>query len=614
MNITFQPEGITVEALPDQTILDAAQSVGVEIVATCGGKGRCNSCRIKVIRGEFTPPTVQEEQVLGTQGLHRQFRLACQTKALSDCLVRIVPPVSEHAHQILSHTEHLHYALAPDIEKQHLVLPEMEEEHQSSDFEEIQAISTTPLDDIDLHALQHLPGTLFGASRHITTVRWNHRLIAVEPGDTTEQLYGVALDLGTTTVVGYLLDLRTGDELAVASELNAQTLYGGDVMSRITFAQQEKTGRSKLHNRIISTLNRIMVTLCETAQISLHQIYEVTVAGNTCMHHLFLNIDPVYLGLAPYLAAIRQRYAVTAADVGLKLLPQARVVMLPLIAGFVGADTVGVILATEMHKRPEITLAIDIGTNGEIVLGSKDRLIACSTAAGTAFEGAQITHGMRGASGAIDRVVIDEDVHCHVIGDVLAQGICGSGLVDAIAQMLDAGIINSMGRLLTPEEAERKGSSWPPALRERLVKEGRKKHFILVHGDQTGTGEPIVITQHDIRELQLAKGAIAAGIDMLMQELQIQPDDLVEVLLAGAFGNYIDTASAVRIGLIPPLPSERIRSVGNAAGLGSQLALLSGDAKREADTIATTTRHIALTNNPQFQATFAEAMAFPTYL
>ena len=609
MKIIFEPEGRTVEILPEQTLLEAAHRVGVNIVATCGGRGRCNSCRIQVIAGNFTPPTEQEVKIFGEKGLGQDFRLSCQTKTLGDGIVRVVPPISERAFQILSKAERQAYAVAPDLCKYHLLLPKTSEEQQSSDFEDIQKF-TPGIHQIDLPTLQTLPFTIFQAARDVTIVAWDHQIMTVEPGDTTEHLYGIAFDIGTTTVVGYLLDLRTGQELAVSSALNGQARYGGDVMSRITYAQEHKTGLQHLHASIIQTINTLIEHVCEQAKIDHQQIYEVTIVGNTCMHHLFLKISPIHLGLAPYMAAIRQRYVVMASDLGINIFPRGRVVMLPLIAGFVGADTIGVVLATGLHKSAELKLAIDIGTNGEIVLGTKDRLIACSTAAGPAFEGAQITHGMRGAVGAIDRVVIAADVHWHVIGEVPALGICGSGLVDAIAQMLKAGLINATGRLLTMAELDKTGSI-SPLLKGRIVEEHRKRKFILVDGNQTENGEPIVITQQDIRELQLAKGAIFAGINILMHTLAIQKEDIVEILLAGAFGNYLDKESAVRIGLLPDFPLEKIRSVGNAAGLGSQLALLSGQAKQEADQIAKTTEHIALTNNLKFQSIFAEAMAFP---
>ncbi len=607
MNITFQPEEKTIEIQPTQTVLECAHQGGVEIVATCGGKGRCNSCRIQLIRGEFTPPTDEDFRVLGEKRLRQRYRLACKTRALTDGVVRVIPPISEQLHRILSHTEREEVVLAPDVSKQFLILPQRIEEHQSSDFEDVREHLAAA--DIDLAALRHLPSVLFEHRREMTVVCWKNTVIGIEPGYTCEQMYGLAFDVGTTTVVGYLLNLHTGQEIAVASALNAQTVYGGDLMSRITFAQQDRASLQKLHEHILKTLNTIIEEVCEQAGIDAQQIYEVTIVGNTVMHHLLLHISPVHLGRAPYLPAIRDQIVLTAKEFGLHIFPQARVVMLPLIAGFVGADTVGVVLATALHANDHITLAIDIGTNGEIVLGSKESLLACSAAAGTAFEGAQITHGMRGAAGAIDRVAIDGDVQCHVLGECPAQGICGSGLVDAIAQMLDAGLINSSGRLLTPEDAEKKGV--PFALRTRLRVGDGKRSFVLMDAHQTESGEPIVITQQDVRELQLAKGAIATGIAMLMQRMGIEQDDIAEILLAGAFGNYIDIDSATRIGLIPDVPRERIRSVGNAAGLGAQLALLSRAAKDEADVIARRTEHLALTNDTRFQTMFAEQMRFP---
>lgn len=618
MKLTFLPEHRVVESSPEQTVLDAARQVGVDIVSTCGGRGRCNSCRIQVLDGTFTSPSDQERKVLGTKGLTRGFRLACQTKALSDGALRIVPPVSERKFRILSATERRDYAIEPIVHKLNLHVPPLSEEQQSSDCEEIQKALAAILNPgnglgmirhIDLQALQQIPSTIFDAARDVTVIVWEDRVIGIEPGDSTEQLYGIAFDVGTTTVVGYLLDLRTGKELAVASELNAQALYGGDLMSRISFAQEQPDGLQQLHDRIVHTCNRIIENVCEQAGILPYHIYEVTVVGNPCMHHLFLKIAPVHLGLAPYLAAIRQRYVAKAFEVGLDVFPGARIHMLPLIAGFVGADTVGVIMATGMHKSWELKLAVDIGTNGEIMLGMQDRLIACSTAAGTAFEGAQITHGMRGASGAIDKVSIDDDVHIRVIGDGPAQGICGSGLVDAIAQMLDAGILASTGRLRKQAELIQLGVA--PTLRARVIDYEQQWAFVLASGEDTDTGEPVVITQQDIRELQLAKGAIFAGITMLLKAYDVKEEAITELLLAGAFGNYLDTRSAVRIGLIPALPFEKIRSVGNAAGLGSRLALLSAQARREADAIAVKTEHLALTQNPEFQVIFAESMTFP---
>ncbi|MCP4404158.1 MAG: DUF4445 domain-containing protein [bacterium] len=619
MKLTFQPENRSITILPGQTVLQGARQADIELIATCGEKGNCRSCRIQLLEGELTPPSHEEQQRLGAQEIDRNFRLGCHARVLNDSIVRIAPPLSEQSLNILSEAEGVRYELDPDIVKHHIELPQFQDELQSSEFEEIcrkivESSSSGAVDtkkfSIDLAVLQQLPSFLQQHARDLTVVCWKEQLFALESGDSTADMYGIAFDIGTTTVVGYLMDLRRGKRVAVVSELNAQAMYGGDLMSRITFAQQEGKGRQILHEKILQSLNKIIEELCEQAEIERDWVYELTIVGNSCMHHLCLNIDPVQLGIAPYMAAIRQRYVTSAAELGIHIHPRARVVMLPLIAGFVGADTVGVILATALHKSGEFSLAVDIGTNGEIVFASPNRVLACSTAAGTAFEGAQIRHGMRGASGAIERVSIDDgDVRCHVIGDGPALGICGSGLVDAIAQMLDAGIVQPGGRLLTSEEAERKGI--PVFLHSRLRKKGKEKQFILLNGEQCENGEAIVITQQDIREVQLAKGAIAAGIMMLMNMLGVRADDIHEILLAGAFGNYIDPQSALRIGLIPALPLERIRSVGNAAGRGAQLALLSNKAKHEADVIAEQTEHIALTNDVEFHVIFAENMGFP---
>lgn len=610
MELTFQPEGLTVEISPEETIAEAAQRASMPMVTTCAGKGRCQSCRIVLLEGQLSTPTAKERATLGDAALSQNFRLACQAHLLAKSAVQISPPRAESAVQILSAAEpHQTVGLAPEVRKIYVNLPIVTEEHLLSDFEEIRKYVPF-ITSIDLAALQTLPTILMQADRKVTLTTFDTQMIAVEPGDTTRTLYGVAVDIGSTTVVGYLFDLTSEKKLAVSAALNGQTQYGGDVMARITLAQQQANGLRQLHDAVVGTLNQILADLCTQAGISPQHIYEMAIVGNTCMHHLFLQISPVQLGLAPYQAAIRHRMVVTAEMVGLKILPQARVMFLPLIAGFVGADTVGVILATHLLKATTPTLAVDIGTNGEIVLAAKGRLLACSTAAGTAFEGGHITYGMRGAKGAIDRVVIQADVQYHVIGDGPARGICGSGLVDAVAQMLDAGILTPTGRLLKPREVEQQ-TTLNPQLKARLTGEGQQRSFILAHAHDTETGEPIVLTQQDIRELQLAKAAVLAGIKTLMHTLAVRDEEITELLMAGAFGNYIDKRSAVRIGLIPPLSLEKIRSVGNAAGLGAQMALLSVSSRETTETIATHTTHVPLTHNLDFQRIFAESMGFP---
>ena len=332
----------------------------------------------------------------------------------------------------------------------------------------------------------------------------------------------------------------------------------------------------------------------------------MVVVGNTCMHHLLLGIDPSFVGLAPYAPVMRHGLTVPARDLFLKVAPEARVCLLPLVAGFVGADAVAVALATRIGDTSELRGAVDIGTNGEVLLGSRDRLWACSAPAGPAFEGAQIRHGMRGALGAIDRVTVDGDIRVHTIGETPPLGICGSGLVDLLAGLLDAGVVDATG-LIDVDGRDR----LPAGLRDRVVMHGEERQVIIVRGSETGAGREIVLTQDDVRQVQLAKGAIASGIVMLQHVAGIASDSLSELMLAGGFGNYISIASALRIGLIPPLPPGKVRYVGNAASLGAQLCLLSEPARADAERLAARIEHISLASHPDFEQIFVDCMNFP---
>jgi uncharacterized 2Fe-2S/4Fe-4S cluster protein (DUF4445 family) len=435
--------------------------------------------------------------------------------------------------------------------------------------------------------------------------------MTVEPGDTTRHLYGVAFDIGTTTVVAYLMDLTSGREIASASDLNPQGAYGEDLISRLSFTQEHPQGLEVLRQEIVALLNRLVEEAAARAGVRKEHIYEATVVGNVVMQHLFLGIDPQGLAAAPYAPVVRAGLSLRAEEVGLELVPQARVHLLPSIAGFVGADMVGVLLTVLPQQSPEIQLIIDLGTNGEIALGSRERLLVCSTAAGPAFEGARIQHGMRSASGAIDRVRIGEDVTCRVIDGGPALGICGSGLIDAVAGLLEQGLIDSSGRLLRDSELPPTVS---PKLRHRLkgsAEDGNGPRFVLVPQQLSGTGADIFLTQQDIRELQLAKGAIYAGIQVLKRELGIEDQDICRVLLAGAFGTYVNTANAQRIGLIPPVPRERVQAIGNAAGFGAQIALLSSPERRIAELAARRAEHVRLSGRPDFQDDFLRALHFP---
>jgi len=441
----------------------------------------------------------------------------------------------------------------------------------------------------------------------VTVVTFRGGPLGVERGDTTAMAFGIAIDVGTTSVVTTLLELASGELMASVSSLNPQATFGGDLMSRIAFAQWNPSNLRKLQSRVIGLLNQQIDELLGRTGVLPQWIYKLTVVGNTCMHHVLLGIDPTYVGLSPYSAVLRHPLVLPARTLHLKVNPEARVCFLPIVAGFVGADAVGAALATRLDASTSVRAVVDIGTNGEVVMGTRDRLMACSAPAGPALEGAQIRHGMRGAVGAIDRVwVEDGDLRFHVIGDGPPQGICGSGLIDAIAAALDIGLVDWTGLIQIERRAR-----FPAALAARLAERGEERLLVLAaRGEAAGGGE-IVLTQDDVRQVQLAKGAIGGGIRMLQHVLRVPDEALTDLMLAGGFGNYLSIPSAVRIGLIPPLPLERIRYVGNAAALGAQLALVSEEERARAERLARSIEHLSLATHPDFQDLFVEAMNFP---
>jgi uncharacterized 2Fe-2S/4Fe-4S cluster protein (DUF4445 family) len=441
-----------------------------------------------------------------------------------------------------------------------------------------------------------------------TAIVAGSRLVGIQPGGSTDPLYGMAFDIGTTTMVGYLLDLSLGKQVALSSLLNPQVAFGADVISRITFASREPSGLQTLQGRMVQALNALIQEAASSARIAPSRIYALSVVGNTTMHHLLLGLDPSGLGHLPYNPVLADPLEIRASDLGLQAHPQAPVFLLPNISGYVGSDIVGGILATGLPHREGIALGIDIGTNGEMVLGSRRQILAASTAAGPAFEGSQISCGMRAEPGAISQVwTEDGDIRWKAVAELPPRGICGSGLVDLVAVLLRVGIIDEGGRLQAPDLLE---TSLPSAIRSRLQPAPKGGwEFLLAEGREGS--QAVTLTQGDIRELQLAKGAIRAGINILMDELSLDISQIEEIWLAGAFGNYLDPTSAQSIGLIPPYPLERIRPVGNAAGEGAKMALLSQKAREEASRIAREVRYVELASRADFQERFVEALAFP---
>ncbi|MCH9012365.1 MAG: DUF4445 domain-containing protein [Proteobacteria bacterium] len=594
-----------------ETFLEVAQAAGLELPATCGGRGQCRSCRIKVLDGDLPPPTIMDEVQLGHDEVHERFRLSCQTKVIADCRVMVAPPKTEVGHQFLMGTGGVEAAhrvgLDSGVEKRFIQAKTPDDEHhQTSDLEEVAlALGLDAEVPVPLELLRELPGALRAQGGGLTVTSFNGEIIDIESGDTSGRKYGMAFDIGTTSIVGSLMDLETGAELASVGGINPQTVYGGDLMSRIAYAQFAPKKLQTLRAKVLNAVNGYAKQACAEAGVELRHVHKVVIVGNTCMHHIFLGIDPTYVGLAPYAPVVRGAVVAPGSDMLLKTLPRARVCLLPIVAGFVGADTMAAVLATRIYDSAETRCLVDIGTNGEVVMGSRDGLMACSAPAGPALEGAQIRHGMRGAIGAIEKVEIGEDVVCETIGGAPPIGICGSGLIDAVAKMLVAGVLDASGRLRTKAKA-----SLAPALGGRLIESEGKESFVLAWAAEAGKDEDITLTQTDIRQLQLAKGAICSGVVTLQKVMGIADDEIEELMLCGGFGNYINIESAVRIRLLPELPLDKITYYGNAAALGAQMALLSETERARAEELARGMDHVSLASQPDFQDVFVEALKF----
>lgn len=595
---TFISRGETYQTDQDSTFLDLARQVGLYLPSLCGGRGKCAKCRCHP-DGPVTEPTPLEVELLSHDEMAGGTRLACQARPLGDVQVAIEEEVLEKG----GYTE-VSVPVEPPLRKVYLELPSPAPHDDLSDVERIRAAVGAPLSAAP-PLLRALPATLRGAGFTATATVWIHdaagdELLTLEAGDTAARAYGIAFDIGTTSVVGYLVDLLTGREIARACRLNGQQPWGADVISRATHALEAPQGVEELQAAVIDTLNRILADCCATVDPS--EVYYATVVGNPLMHHLALGITPATIAVSPYVAVTRDPLHVRAADLGIAL-PNAWVYFLPLIGAYVGSDTLAVIMATDLDESDDVCLAVDIGTNGEMALGSRGRILACSAPAGPAFEGAEIRHGMRATPGAIDRVRIEDDVRVWTIGDLPPRGICGSGLIDALSQMLQRGIVDPGGRLLPRPRLEGK---LPATILERIVGRDHTWEFVL-------SSEPrVVITQDDVRQLQLAKGTILCGVRILMDELGVDPSAVRVVSLAGAFGNYVDKRSALRIGMLPiDIPAERIRGVGNAAGHGSRMTLLSRSIRRRAEGLARKVDYFELSKHPSFEDMFVDSLAFP---
>ena len=574
-NIHFLPDDITYAAEPGITFMSAVRQAGIQLDAPCGGNGTCGKCKI-IINGKEM--------------------LACQTKV--ECDAEVIIPQSAHDHNILKSGKTADITLNPIIRSVEVEVEKPSIGGEKSDWEALKnaVLRKTGVSvNSGIEVMRSLHKKLEETSYKPEVILYNEKLLSVR--ERGRPLYAVAFDIGTTTVVGYLLDLITGRELSAASMLNPQSVYGADVIQRSGYAAEH--GAEELNRCIIDALNKLIRQAAESIGAEVRDIMLITLVGNSCMSHLFLGVSPATLTVAPYLPILRDTSAEKAEVFGLKAGDGAMAVMLPNIGGYVGADTVGAILSCGMKEESEISLMIDIGTNGELALGNRDRIETCSTAAGPAFEGALIECGMRGAVGAVDHVHIDNgELSYSVIGEGEAAGICGSGLIDIVSELVKCGIVDEGGRIVSEDELE--GDTIK--LSSRLSGAGPQRKFAIT--------DKVYVTQKDIREVQLAKGAMAAGIKILMQKLNISLDDISKVMIAGAFGNYMDPQSACGISLIPSELRDRIVPIGNAAGLGAQAAALDKAALVKAADISEGSGYVELAVEPDFQDIFVEELMF----
>jgi uncharacterized 2Fe-2S/4Fe-4S cluster protein (DUF4445 family) len=602
VTIEIEPIGRRVEVQPGTTLMQAAQDAGVEIASICGGGGWCGNCRIKLVLGELTPVTELEYEVLSKEEIENGWRLACQSQPLNHLKIDIPPESLTSLQRVQMEGVEGDFELNPVVIPIELHFEPPTLAHQISDVSRVK----TALMERGIRSPQVKFPLLISLSSTLRAQAWQVRLAlrgeevvgVFLPGT---PLLGLAVDIGTTKLAAYLVNLENGRTLARVGVTNPQLAYGEDVISRIAYANQSKAGRGVLQARLVERLNELVDELCLQVGTVREQIIEAVMVGNTAMHHLFLGLPVRQLGEAPYIAAVSESVEIRANDLGLHLAPGAYVYMPPNIAGYVGSDHVSMLLATVITGKTShdgsLTMALDIGTNTEISLVTADRVLSCSCASGPAFEGAHIHDGMRAAPGAIEHLrMVAGDIHVHTIGDGLPVGICGSGILDAIAEMRRVGIIDATGRLQKDAPGVHAG------------KHGG--HFVLVTASETGHGREIIITRKDIHEIQLAKGAIRAGINALLLEAGINYEDIDKFIVAGAFGTYLDVGNAVNIGMFPPLPLKRFKQVGNAAGIGAKQLLLSVARRREAPEIIKRVEYVELTTHPLFTEIYIKALLF----
>lgn len=593
--VDFEPIGRRVTCNAEETLLDAARRAGVMLNAVCGGEGVCGRCIVRVLEGEVSPSNLNEEHELGEEQIAAGLRLACQTRVFNNVRVYVPPDSLATAQRIQTEGLPLAISVNPAVRAFEVQLPQPTLEDLRADAVRLRDALGQPNLFFPLDVLRQYPEVLRSQNFQLTVFVRGNEVVGVRPLHTLP--LGLAVDIGTTKLAAYLVNLTSGETLASVGSINPQIAFGEDVMARITYAINQPQGLEQLRQTVVEAINALARELCSRIGREVADIVDAVVVGNTAMHHLFLGLAVSQLGLAPYVAAESAPLDLPAQEVGLELAPGASVHLLPIIAGFVGADHVAMLLATAMERGDRVVLGLDIGTNTEVSLVTREGHFTCSTASGPAFEGAHIRFGMRAAPGAIEKVLLhDQRVLVQTVENQPAVGLCGSGILDLVAQMRLAGI-------LTPRGAPNQDSTHP-----RLRRGDRGFEFVVVPGDENG-GTEITFSREDVTEIQLAKGAIRAGINILLQKAGIAESDIEEVIIAGAFGTYLDVRSGIEIGMFPRLDPARFRQVGNAAGAGARMALLSLEQRQRAARLAQQVTYVELTAEPTFPSVFANALS-----
>jgi uncharacterized 2Fe-2S/4Fe-4S cluster protein (DUF4445 family) len=600
--IDFEPIGRRGECQKNESLLACARQLGVGINSICGGKGTCHSCKVQVLSGTVSKPKPTERDIFTVRELKEGWRLACQTYPTGDCKIA-VPTESMTTPQRVQ-VEGLEVKVTPEPSSRAYLLqlvapllnaPRADDDRLLRALDQQHKLQCTK---VDISALRSISDQLRSWNWRSQAVVRNGEVIAVLPPK-CHQL-GLAIDLGTTKVAGYLVDLDSGQTLAAKGMMNPQISYGEDIISRVNRVVKSPDEGVQLQNLVVNAVNQLCAELSNEAGTKPGEIMEAVVVGNTAMHHLFLRLPVKQLALSPFVPAASRALDIKAGGLGLNIAPGAYIHLLPNIAGFVGADHVSMLLATDAWQTEGTTVALDIGTNTEVSLIYKGKITTTSCASGPAFEGGHIKYGMRAAAGAIERLRIDGGrIQYQTIDGVSPVGICGSGILDALAQLYVAEVIDEGGRIIDN--------------RPRVRTYKGQHEFVLVSKEERKGKPAITITQSDVRELQLAKAAIRTGIQILLETSGCAEEDIKRVIIAGAFGTYIDVASAVAIGMLPPLPLKRFQQVGNAAGTGARLALISLKSRARAQTIASRVDYIELASKPSFRPTFLQASYLGKY-